>query len=233
MISLGEAEILLNVGLRQGGGPFRSLGAFPLAICRASWNRPGALFNRYDGEGALNETTDCPAAPLARVSGGLRSYRKAIGTSTATAHLNLGLPSSGSATGTATANASLSVIIGMSGQAVGFSTVSAALQLILNLVGTSTGTSLATADLHGLLAMSGSATGQAITAADLKGIVNLSGRSSTEETLSPTALARAVWAAVAASNNDPDTMGELLNDVAQAQGANPLTLLQFLTYKDE
>ena len=56
----------------------------------------------------------------------------------------------------------------------------------------------------------------------------MEGTSGGSDPLSPAGLATAVWAAVAASNNDPGSMGELLNN--SGAGGNPWTVVLEGTY---
>ncbi len=164
----------------------------------------------------------CILAPLV---GGAMSAGNSTADSalTAAAALIAGAPISGEATLTlAESGASLSLVIALGGEAtLTLTTADAVLSLTIGLTGEATWTLTPTAGLSMIVPVAGAGVLSVSGTADLKGLLAMSGESSSFTALSPESLARAVWSAVAAANDEPGTMGAKLNDAGGA--SNPWT----------
>jgi hypothetical protein len=133
-------------------------------------------------------------------------------------NLAMGKDLSGTSAGSGSlTDALLALIVGLSGQADGFGAFgSANLAGIMDMSGHADGTSVAQLALSLLVGMIGNSAGVGGASATLRGDAYLDGTTEDTGALTSDAIASAVWSALAASNDNPGTMGEKLNAAGSA-----------------
>ncbi len=222
---------------------FRGIGGFEYAETNKA-----SMRNIFAGQGVTDKASGTPAGHLypsawiwPQKSGSISSFTSAFGTSTASAVLALGLAASGNVTGLSTANGSLTLLAFGNSTVNGTSTAtadwSATTALSASTSGTSTvtgtvtsvsvafidaaanGTSTASGTIGALIFLTSTAAGSSSATADIFARAFIEGEITPFTPLSPQSLALAVWSANASQNNDPGTMGELLNGAGG--GATP------------
>jgi hypothetical protein len=134
-----------------------------------------------------------------------------------------GGPVEGAAVIGLTSGGDLSVVVSMSGDGTVTLTAAGGLSLTIGMSGDGTVTLTGAGGLSLIVPFSGDAAVTLSAAADLKGRLSL-GTGVEDATLTAAQVAQAVWAALAASNDLPGSMGELLNAVS-AGGLSPTQAL--------
>lgn len=206
---------------------FRNPGTFPAG---AVGNQPGNFIKggfRNRMVGGLSQTFGAYAngqlSPSAFVlptkSGAIASYDEtSISLSANTVNIIVGRPISGSGTITVTVvNAQLDTIVPMvaSGDIV-VAVDSASLAAAVNASATGAITITGSAELGGIFDLIASGTITTDDDAFLSALAWIEAEAGGPTPLSPEGLANAVWQAAAVDQNDPGTMGELLNDAGAA-----------------
>lgn len=226
---LGNNSVLLKSAGRNMGGP-------SLSAERSNWNRTGAMRNWYfDQSDTMSEKIGQPNASLApyawmlpQVAGGLASINRLGGSGAANGAGTLGKNATASLTGgLAEALVGISTTGSLStADLSGSSLISAAsiLGYWIDALGAATGTGSLTASISGAPGwifsdLAGS--GEISLAPYAQGWIEANITPFTD--LSPENLSAAVWAAVSASHNDPETMGAKVNAA--------LTLAKYLGLK--
>jgi hypothetical protein len=123
--------------------------------------------------------------------------------------------------GSGSLSSALTMVVGMVGGLSGSGAITAALVGSTALAGALSGTGSLSAALGALSGMVGALSGSGTITGDLRGRSFMAADITPVTELSPENLATAVWAAVAAANNDAGSMGEKLNDAGS--GSNPWT----------
>jgi hypothetical protein len=197
-------------------------GAFEYAETNKS-----SLRNIYAGDGVTDKASGNPAGHLypsawvwPQKSGSITSFNSINGVATFSGSLALGLNADSSINGTSTLTATGFVTANLDASISGASTVTGAAAITLNGSVTISASGSVSATMVAIGTLSGSVPNSVGT---VYGIPFALGRITCEITpfteLSPQTLATAVWSATAADNNDPGTMGELLNGAGG--GATP------------
>ena len=154
-------------------------------------------------------------------AGGMAAVNTLLGSGTLSASMSKGINIAGGLSGIGSLSAPLTMVVGMVGGLSGSGAITAALVGSTALVGALTGTGSLSAALGALSGMVGALSGAGTITADLRGRSWMTADITPVTELSPENLATAVWAAVAAANNDTGSMGEKLNDAGS--GSNPWT----------
>lgn len=190
----------------------------------------GDRMNRFVSESfARNASTpdgyDVHAFVPAIRAGSMSALRPVVAMAEGTCNLLQGGPMEGTGAMTFTVpDSSLSLTVSMAGTAavVTLTGENMVLALTIGLDGTGTMSLTGTGGLSMIVPFEGA--GNVLTmgpgATDLKGLLSLQGEWTPFTELSPEGLANAVWASLATANNDPGSMGELLNSAGAA--ADPL-----------
>lgn len=221
--------------------PGKSLGGALGSFNRAQSQTSGAARGRFYGESSVSGVTETSSTPtgyrppyswiLAPKEGGLSSFNEIEGLGVL-APLDLAGGVNGVATisgvGTIT-NADLALIVSAVAALTGLGTltgdIAGSLSASATLDGTGTVAGTLGALVNAVAALQGIGT---ITVALPLAVGTLSADITPFTTLSPENLAASVWNAVAASFDEPGTMGEKLNNAVAGTG---LTLAQFLALK--
>ncbi len=209
-------------GVRAAAGwsPYRHTGREDLYKYKPT---SGALRSRYVSE-HIAPTSSTPegygAQSIVRptTAGGM-SGTSTVTLTGAAALVNGGLMAA-AFDGTLDGAASLSMQVTLTGaSSITFAVPAASLSMVLGLEGNGTFSLTGAAALAMIVPVSGAFVGALTGTADLRGRLALAGEFTPFTELSPQALASAVWSAVAVDNNDPGTMGEVLN--AAGGGSTP------------
>jgi hypothetical protein len=161
---------------------------------------------------------------MPRVAGGLSSWRSSF-TITGAGDLLQGGPMEGTASLTFTSDAaSLGLIITLSGTGAASFTGGGSLALTIGMAGDGAISLTGGGSLAMIVPIDGTGSFGFTGLGDLKGNIDLEGSWGGAEPLSPTGLANAVWGAIATANNDPGTMGALLNASGAAGDPWAITL---------
>lgn len=223
---IGNYSVLARDPGRSIGG-----GAIGLGMNRGDFNKSSRARGAFTGQSwdYLSGVPDgyrppyCWVLPL--TAGGLSARKNLAGEGDLTAAIAGGKNAEASLTGSGTVTGVGALIVSLVASLTGSGTItSAALLAYLQLAATLAGTG----------SLSGAATALAHAAAVLEGegdvagttVLTALGELAAQITVTGTGLTtgnvgQAVWAAIAASNNDPGTMGEKLNDAGSA--SNPWT----------
>jgi hypothetical protein len=221
---------LLQNGYRLGFSPFvRRLGALTTIYngggdLHTNRSTPGVLrgsygtFGAYAGRpiGNLN-----PASWMIPQKAGAMSMRT-DGTGTFAGDLFPSYPMSIDLTGSGDLAATAGLVVSMIAAFTGSGSMTASIEGRLNMTCDLTGTGDLSADLSGIAGMVIAMLGTG----DLEATISAFGDMTIDIVVTGTGLStanvgQAVWAALAASNNDPGTMGEKMNDAGSA--SNPWT----------
>lgn len=210
-------------------GATLSNGSSPYNTTPATAN-PGAARNIFLGEAGVSKLSSKPAGarnPIAwqmpQRGGGLASHNATAVSISQTGAAVLGLPGSGSTTITFTQTATGGLIVSGTGTATITFSPTGTLISVASGSGSSTVTLSGSAVIGALAGISGQGNITFTPAATIAAIGYMSGLSTNETEFSATALANAVWQAVASDYNEPGTMGEKLNDAGSA--GNPWAAL--------
>lgn len=194
-----------------------------LGTMRGLYNQDGRKNNFWAGEADIDPLSAFPTGarnPVAWIlpiqPGGLSSRNETFITLESNGTAVLGKPMDGSSTITLTATGTGGLIVSGSGTATFSLTADGTLISIAAGQGSATITFTATGQIGAEAGLSGSATIVITGTAGSYAIGYLSGTSSTSSPLSPESLAAAVWQALAATYNDPGTMGNVLNSAGSA-----------------
>jgi hypothetical protein len=136
-----------------------------------------------------------------------------------TGNLLSGGPMNGSGTIALDGGGNLSLTVALGGSGSITITGTSNLALTIGLAGDGTITLTGSGGLSMIVPIEGSGSWALTGSANLKGNLALVGEFTPFTELSPQSLAAAVWSALASGNNDPGTMGELLN--SSGAGGNP------------
>lgn len=238
---------LLANGFRDTSGVFQTFGAtasnnaYPSALW-ANYARTGANRNISAGQGITDDKAGRPigylhpgAWMLPQKVGAMSSHNRTRGSATATLTLVSGRNIAGSSAGVATGTATLQLVVSMQASSAGVATVTGNVFAALGMVGSSAGSSTATAQKNALGWLYGSSAGSCTATLTRYATGRLYGSITPFTELSPESLAASVWAAAAATNNAPDTMGEKLNSAGGAadpwDDSRALTVSKFLGLK--
>ena len=226
--------MLIGNGISLGRNPCRFLGMNTASVTTTgNWTQTGARRNFWAGEGTVvagASIADTAAFPngyeppgswlLAPKGGGLSAYNSIEGTGTITASLTMGKALESALTGSGGISAAaLSLIVQLAAALTGSGTISTAtLQAISSLSAALSGSgSISAAALSLIVSLQADLTGSGTLTAALRGTASLEADITVTGTGLTTAnVGQAVWAALAAVNNDPGTMGEKLNDAGAA-----------------
>jgi hypothetical protein len=163
---------------------------------------------------------------LSPKAGGLSTSGNVTGTGTLTANLLMGKALEAALSGSGTlSSATLSLIVQLAAALTGSGTISAAtLQAIAGLSAALSGSgSISAAALSLIVSLEADLSGSGGATGNLKGTLSMAADITVTGTgLTTSNVGQAVWSALAAANNDPDTMGELLNN--SGAGGNPWTV---------
>jgi hypothetical protein len=165
--------MLINNGIRQGGGPMRTMGgASGASVELGKWSTPGSLRNFYAGEAtviggvSIADKNSFPAGYMfpytwvaAPKAGGLASRNKANGTGTLTVDIKMGVATTGTASGAGSLTGDLVLTVPVAGTAAGVGTLTGDLIGVAPLSGTITGAGAATGDIGAIAGLSGAAAG--------------------------------------------------------------------------
>jgi hypothetical protein len=211
--------MLVGAGVRVCGGPFRSSGNAGIhSTNRASWTKPGSLFNFAAGEAAIANVTNRMALPngyrhpgswmMPRKPGGLSSHNILVGEGTLTSAGAMGVNGEALLTGSGELTATGALVVSAAAAIAGSSSVSASVVAVLNAIATLGGSGALTAamiaDGYALAALSGSGT----MTIESYATGTLAAAITPFTTLSPESLSAAVWEAT--RTDTPGTMGEAL-----------------------
>ncbi len=228
MALLGNYSVLNKTPGRYFGGT-SATGGYVVGT-RANWGKPaGARFSGTAGYYAKSPTPDGYRPPycwvMARKSGALAAHTYGInGTATVAANLAGGKNATADLSGLGViSNAPLQLIVSASADLSGSGTITAAnLVAVLNASADLTGSGTLAANVSALASMLAALSGTGTVALVPYAIGHMQADITPFTELSPENLAAAVWAALAAENNDANTMGELLNDAGG--GSSPGTI---------
>lgn len=154
-------------------------------------------------------------------AGGMAAVGTLLGSGTLSASMSKGINIVGALDGAGSLSSALTMVVGMVGGLSGSGAITAALVGSTALAGALSGTGSLSAALGALSGMVGALSGSGTITGDLRGRLFMAADITPVTELSPENLATAVWAAVAAANNDAGSMGEKLNDAGS--GSNPWT----------
>jgi hypothetical protein len=157
---------------------------------------------------------------MAYKGGGLSSYNSVNGEGDLTGHLSMGVALEAALEGAGEiSNAELALIVQLAAALTGSGTISSAtLQAVASLSAALSGSGeISAAALSLIVSLEADLSGSGEIAGNLKGLAHLAADIVvTGSGLTESGIATAVWSALAASNNDPLTMGEKLNSAASA-----------------
>lgn len=221
---IGNYSVLAKTPGRWIGG-----GAIGLGMNRGDFNKTSmarGVFNAVDWEpksGIPDGYRNPYAWVMPQTSGALSARKNLTGAGDAAASIAGGKNAEAALTGAGDMSGTGALIISMVAALAGSGTISNAdavafLQLAAALAGAGDLAGAATAIGHAAAALSGSgaATSTIRATGSLASSITVSG-----DLLTSTNVGAAVWAALAAANNDTGTMGEKLNDAGSA--SNPWT----------
>lgn len=150
------------------------------------------------------------AVVLPYTAGGMSSWQGEI-TFTGAGNVLAGGPMEGSGAITMAGDGNVSLVIAMSGDGGITLTGSGGVSLTIGLSGDGAWAVTGSGGLSMIVPFSGAGSWAFTGAGDVKGDLSMEGSWSPFTELSPQSLATAVWSALAAANNEPGTMGDLLN----------------------
>ena len=215
---LGNYSILNN-------SPGLALGGSTVADTRANFGKAGQNRNRHLGGFEQDAATPNGYLPpncwvMPKIGGGMSMRAIADGDLSAT--LIPSYPMTIDLTGSGSMSATAGLVVSMLAAFTGSGTLAAAITGRLNATIDLTGSGDLSADMSGLANAVIDLTGSG----DLDATISAFGDMTIDIVVTGTGLStanvgQAVWAAIAASNNDPGTMGEKLNDAGSA--SNPWT----------
>lgn len=191
----------------------------------------GDRFNTYASDTHLKTAStpdgyDIHALVPARTAGSMAALVPVVDAAFVGALLQGGPMEGAGAFGLAAPNSTLSLVVGMSGSAtLTFLAPSASLRLVVGLDGQGVMTLTGAGGLSMIVPFDGTGAMTLTGAGDLRGRMSMEGSWTPFSELSPESLAAAVWQAVAAVNNEPDSMGARLN-TASSGGVDLNTLAQ-------
>jgi hypothetical protein len=220
---LGWVMLIIN-GVNFGGGPMRfEGGASAAAINRGQsmGQTPAGYLNFNHGEATVASAAPAFGIPhgarhpatwmMGEVGGAVKSNRRTNIAINATATAEMGFPRSGSTTITINGTAAGGLIVGATGTATISIDGTAAIVASLNATGTATITIDGNAALGAIASITGETTLTINGSSTIMALGYMTGTTVETGELTPTGIATAVWRALAAQNNDDDTMGKLLN----------------------
>ncbi len=223
---IGNYSVLSKHPGRNIGG-----GAIGLGNNRSDFNKTSQMVGVFSGESWEDKSgiPDGYRAPytwmMPRTAGGLSARGNAVGEGDLTAGIAGGKNAEATLAGAGDLAGTLQLIISLVASLTGSGTISGAallayLQLAASLTGSGDLTGARTAIAHAAAVADGSGTIAGTTVAtalgELAAAITVTGTGLTTGNVGA-----AVWSAIAASNNDPGTMGEKLNDAGSA--SNPWT----------
>lgn len=227
MSLLGNYSVILK-------SPARFLSGTSVSSERANYNGTADMLNRFYGDqrSGMYQNTAIPSGyvhpatwAMPRTAGGLASFKEltaAISETDAELVSGKGLEASLTAAIDIT-DADLGLIVSLEAafSASGAFT-DAEMSAVAGMVAAiSASMSITDAELGAIVGMTAALTASGSLAANNFATAAMSADISSLTELSPASLAQAVWAAIAADNNDAGSMGEKLNDAGSA--ANPWT----------
>jgi hypothetical protein len=214
---------LLNNNFRHGMAGGRYFGGTTLSgmnptVLRGKFNSGAVRANTYSGAGMSSNLASTPNGAkhpnvfvMARTAGAIKSYRRTNIAINASATAEMGFPRSGSTTITIDGTAAGGLIVGATGTATISIDGTAAIVATLNATGTATITIDGNAALGAIASITGETTMTIDGTSTIMALGYMTGTTIESGELTPTGIATAVWRALAAQNNDDDTMGKLLN----------------------
>lgn len=225
MALIGNYSVLLKSPARWMSGSISS-GE------RANWNKSGPMRNLFVGEAGISSLSGVPNGYgqdgwfWPQKGGGMSSYVHAAGAGDASLVLANGINLFGQADGAgAFDNAALALVVNLAGAAHGVGLIGPSeLAGVVQLAGQADGNGTATFALNLIVGMFGVAAGIGTAQGVLRGLSFLSGTTEDTGTLSPAAIASAVWAAISSQNASPGSMGEKMNAAGSAGDPSVLTL---------
>jgi hypothetical protein len=223
---IGNYSVLSKHPGRDIGG-----GAIGLGNNRSDFGKTSQMAGAFSGASwdSLSGRPDGYRPPytwgLPRVAGGLSARGNTLGEGDLTGAIAGGKNAEATLSGVGTLVGTLQLVVSLVASIGGSGTISGAallayLQLAATLAGTGDLTGARTAIAHAAAVADGSGTIAGTTVAtalgELAAAITVTGTGLTTGNVGA-----AVWSAIAASNNDPGTMGEKLNDAGSA--SNPWT----------
>lgn len=158
--------------------------------------------------------TNPPYSLVMADKGALLSSTTTInGETNVNANLASGINITSTLSGTSTIVANASLIIQLISNINGSSTLSAAISGLVKLASVLNGNSSLTGNMGAISFMNSNLSGNSTLTGNLKGKLYLEADITPFTDLSPENLATAVWNSLAASFNDPGTMGEIMNNM--------------------
>lgn len=143
-------------------------------------------------------------------AGGMSSWQSVI-TVSGSADMLSGGPMEGSATLSFVGDGDASLIISLAGSGAATWSATGSVSLTIGLAGDGTISLTGDGGLSMIVPMEGAGSWAMAGLGDMRGRLAMDGSWSPYTELSPQSLATAVWSALAAANNEPGTMGDLLN----------------------
>lgn len=212
-----------------GLNPYR----YPTSYLFSRYGLPsGAQRNRFIGEtySPVSSVPDGYGAQTyipPKVSGGMASHQAGFSLD-GTGNLLSGGPITGSGALSIVGGGGLSLVVSLSG--TGSVTVSGTgnLSLTIGLSGNGDVTLTGTGGLSMIVPFSGDGAMSIAGQGDLRGLLSMSGNMTATDEVTPQTVAREVWAAVAAENDAPGSMGAFL--VAAGAGGDPWAVTLEGTY---
>jgi hypothetical protein len=184
-------------------------------------NKPSARWGRYYG--GFSQTAAHPRGylhPLAIIMPIKPGEMSAVidGVSTFDGSGSAGINMEATLTGSGDVSTSAELVVSAAATLAGVGVISTAdLRGIQNAAATLAGIgTISSAELTAKANIAATVTSTGDLTATLNATANIAATITTAETLSPTALAQAVWSAIASDNNDPLTMGEKMNGAGSA-----------------
>lgn len=218
--------MLVNNGVRVGGGPGRFLGgAHAVNVDRQRWSQSGAMrnFARGCSYGYLVSIPSAASHPsawlLPNKSGAMACFTGCNGSSDASISIDMGKDLAGEAAGTGAAlDAQMSLVVPLAGTAAGEGgTLALVITGTIGLAGEASGISTAVMPLSLIVDIGGTAPGTGDGSAIINCFAHMEG--STEvatEALTAEQVAAAVWSSLTAQFNAAGTMGQALNGAGTA-----------------
>lgn len=188
-----------------------------------NWLKPMTMRNYWQREYSLSEQekrdsfptgTNPPYSLVMADRGALLSSTTTINLSSELdGSISLGINLLSSTSGSTSVSASMGLITSLNSLLTGSTSISASLTNLVKLSANLSGNSSLVGSLGLLAFMEANLAGNTTLSANLKGLLSLEADITPFTTLSPENLATAVWNSVAASFNDPGTMGEIMNNM--------------------
>lgn len=210
--------MLVNGGVRYGGGPMRTLGGVAAgAIDRISWEQRGATLNMFAGEAtvingvSIANKNGIPSGYLQPASwslpikaGGMSTRNRGLITSSMTASMQAALPMQASGSATSLMEATASLIVSMLAEATAASSMTASAVGVASIAAESSASAAFTAASSALAGMSATSAASLTTSAFLTALANMEAATG-GDTLSADVIATAVWAHGSGTQVSTDT----------------------------